>query len=196
MPGAPTTRDYIQKNYGVDIAEQPIEVACIGHAINGGLRIEPNAETTVACLYAGGETAGGPHGADRLGGNMNLTCQVFGRRAGCSAAQRARERGIPSVSTALIAAERERLADPRSRRGNVDSLLTVAEIMARAALLRTESRGSHYREDYTQRDDANWEKSIVTRRVKGRMEQYTRRLPRLAEAVTGQSESTGKCSPG
>jgi succinate dehydrogenase/fumarate reductase flavoprotein subunit len=61
----------------------------------------------------------------------------------------------------------------------VNSLLTVAEIMARAALMRAESRGSHYREDYPQRDDARWEKSIVTRRVDGRMEQYTVRLPRL-----------------
>jgi succinate dehydrogenase/fumarate reductase flavoprotein subunit len=64
----------------------------------------------------------------------------------------------------------------------VDSLLTVAEIMTRAALLRTESRGSHYREDYPQRDDARWQQSIVTRRVDGRMEQYPMCLPRLAAA--------------
>ena len=232
------TRDYIKKNYGVDIAEQPIEVACIGHAINGGLRIEPTAESTVPCLYAGGESAGGPHGADRLGGNMNLTCQVFGRRAGRSAAQRARERGIPSVSSALIAAEKGRLAKLQAQRGSlgtgqfkrwiqecmwrhllvvrsdvslraclteverlrgrmaeisvdgpaqlmglleVDSLLTVAEIMARAALLRTESRGSHYREDYPHRDDVHWQQSIVTRQVDGRMEQFSVRLPRLTQ---------------
>ena len=232
------TRDYIQKNYGLDIANQPIEIACIGHAINGGLRIEPSAESTVPCLYAGGESAGGPHGADRLGGNMNLTCQVFGRRAGRSAAQRARERGIPSVAATLIAAEKERLANLQAQRGNlgsgqlkqwiqecmwrhllvvrsgasldaclteverlrgrmaeinvdgpiqlmglleVDSLLTVAEIMARAALMRTESRGSHYREDYPQRDDVHWQQSIVTRQVNGRMEQFPVRLPRLTQ---------------
>jgi succinate dehydrogenase/fumarate reductase flavoprotein subunit len=230
------TRDYIKKNYGLDIGEQPIEVACIGHAINGGLRIEPTAESTVPCLYAGGETAGGPHGADRLGGNMNLTCQVFGRRAGRGAAQRARERGIPSVSSRLIEAEQGRLMALHAQRGSlgpgqlkrgiqecmwrhllvvrsdaslrtclgeleglrgrmaeinvdgpaqllglleVDSLLTVAEIMAKAARMRTESRGSHYREDYPQRDDARWQKSIITRRVNGCMEQYALRLPRL-----------------
>jgi len=230
------TREYIKKNYGVDMAEQPIEVACIGHAINGGLRIEPTAESTLPCLYAGGESAGGPHGADRLGGNMNLTCQVFGKRAGRSAAQRARERGIPSVPAPLVAAEEERLANLLAQRGTlgpgqlkrwiqecmwrhllvvrsdaslraclteverlrgrmaeinvdgpaqlmglleVDSLLTVAEIMAGAALLRTESRGSHYREDYPQRDDTHWQQSIVTRRGQGRMEQSPVRLPRL-----------------
>ncbi len=231
------TRDYIRKNYGVDIAEQPIEVACIGHAINGGLRIEPTGESTLPGLFAGGESAGGPHGADRLGGNMNLTCQVFGRRAGRSAAQRARERGTLSVSSALIAAEKERLAKLQSRRGSlgpgqfkrwiqecmwrdllvvrsdvslraclteverlrgrlaeinvdgpvqlaglleVENLLTVAEIMARAALLRTESRGSHYREDYPHRDDGRWRQSIVTRRANGHTEQIAVRLPTLA----------------
>lgn len=236
------TREYIRKNYRVDIAEQPIEIACIGHAINGGLRIEPTGETSVPCLYAGGETAGGPHGADRLGGNMNLTCQVFGARAGRSAAERAQAQGVPRVTPDLVAAERERLAAMQARRGilgpgqlkrriqecmwrhllivrsdaalraclraveqlraeaadlnaedpaqlmgllEVDSLLTVAEIMARAALLRTESRGSHYREDYPKRDDAHWKQSILTRRVNGRPEQYTRRLPRLAASDDG-----------
>ncbi len=231
------TRDYIRKNYGVDIAEQPIEVACIGHAINGGLRIEPTGESTLPGLFAGGESAGGPHGADRLGGNMNLTCQVFGRRAGRAAAVRAKERGMPSVPSALIAAEQERLATLQSQRGSlgpgqlkgwiqecmwrhllvvrseaslraclteverlrerlaeinvdgpvqltglleVESLLTVAEIMARAALLRTESRGSHYREDYPHRDDSRWRRSIVIRRANGRMEQITVQLPTLA----------------
>lgn len=67
----------------------------------------------------------------------------------------------------------------------VESLLTVAEIMARAALLRTESRGSHYREDYPRRDDPTWETSIVTRQVGGRMEQFTARLPRLEAQAAG-----------
>jgi L-aspartate oxidase len=36
------------------------------------------------------------------------------------------------------------------------NLLDVAEMVGRAALHRTESRGGHYREDYPERDDANW----------------------------------------
>lgn len=59
------------------------------HAFNGGLKINENAETTVPGLYAAGETAGGPHGADRLGGNMISVAMVFGYRAGVHAAQRA-----------------------------------------------------------------------------------------------------------
>jgi succinate dehydrogenase/fumarate reductase flavoprotein subunit len=38
----------------------------------------------------------------------------------------------------------------------LQNLLHVAEMVGRAALLRTESRGGHYREDYPKRDDANW----------------------------------------
>ena len=63
----------------------------------------------------------------------------------------------------------------------VESLLTVGEIMARCALLRTESRGSHYREDYPLRHDTRWETSIITRLCDGRAEQYTQRLPRLGD---------------
>lgn len=34
--------------------------------------------------------------------------------------------------------------------------LTIAEAVAQAAIMREESRGSHYRTDYPKRDDANW----------------------------------------
>jgi fumarate reductase (CoM/CoB) subunit A len=43
--------------------------------------------------------------------------------------------------------------------------LDVAEVVARAALERTESRGSHRRADYPEQDDGNWVKNIVFKRV-------------------------------
>ena len=36
------------------------------------------------------------------------------------------------------------------------NLVTVAKLIARAALRREESRGGHFREDFPQRDDRNW----------------------------------------
>lgn len=48
-------------------------------------------------------------------------------------------------------------------------LLDCAEATVASALNRTESRGAHYREDYPQRDDANWLKhTLIYRRGKGR----------------------------
>lgn len=60
------------------------------HACNGGVLIDENASTGIAGLYAAGEMAAGPHGANRLGGNMHAACQVFGTRAGKNAAQYSR----------------------------------------------------------------------------------------------------------
>jgi fumarate reductase (CoM/CoB) subunit A len=68
--------------FGVDIREEPMEVAPTAHHIMGGLRITAHGETTVPGLYACGEVAGGVHGANRLGGNALADTQVFGKRAG------------------------------------------------------------------------------------------------------------------
>jgi L-aspartate oxidase len=67
------------------------KVALMAHAGNGGAKIDNNSSTGVAGLYACGECAGGMHGANRIGGGMVLSTQVFGERAGRSAAMHAKE---------------------------------------------------------------------------------------------------------
>ena len=44
----------------------------------------------------------------------------------------------------------------------VPKMLKLALCVAKGALERTESRGAHYREDYTKRDDDNWLKRTIT----------------------------------
>ncbi|MDR1827974.1 MAG: FAD-dependent oxidoreductase [Methylobacteriaceae bacterium] len=88
----PIARDYFLSK-GINIFKDKTEIACFAHAINGGVKISAGAETVVPGLYAAGETAGGPHGADRLGGNMMVTCQVFGKIAGANAARFALKHG-------------------------------------------------------------------------------------------------------
>jgi fumarate reductase (CoM/CoB) subunit A len=56
------------------------------------------------------------------------------------------------------------------------NLLQVGEIVARSALARTESRGSHYREDYVARDDIKWLRSIRVKKSGGEMKLDTVKL--------------------
>ena len=49
------------------------------------------------------------------------------------------------------------------RQGN---LLTVARLVARAALRREESRGGHFRADFPARDDARWKIHVVDMRAR------------------------------
>lgn len=69
---------------------EPREVVHCAHAFNGGVEINEKGETTISGLFAAGEVAAGPHGADRIGGCMMTATQVFGKRAGEFAAQRSK----------------------------------------------------------------------------------------------------------
>ena len=72
---------------GVDRAAVDREVAPGAHYFMGGLRIEPDASTSLPGVFAAGECSGGIHGANRLAGNALSENQVFGAIAGRSAAR-------------------------------------------------------------------------------------------------------------
>lgn len=207
------------QDVGVDIRKEAMEVAPTAHHFMGGIRINENGETTVKNLFAAGEVTGGVHGANRLGGNALADTQVFGKRAGKSAAKNALESEIES-NDAFTDDEKERISNLikdgdvypieikkelqevmwknvaiiRNEEGlkaalkRIDELkemsknmrisgimsynndlldaleiikmLDVAELVAKSALLRRESRGAHYREDYPETRD-EWKKSII-----------------------------------
>jgi len=46
------------------------------------------------------------------------------------------------------------------------NMLDVAKLITEAAIIRTESRGAHYREDFPERDDVNWRKHVLICRDK------------------------------
>lgn len=48
----------------LNAGDMEAEVSHLAHAFNGGVRIDENASTTLPGLYAAGEVAAGPHGAD------------------------------------------------------------------------------------------------------------------------------------
>ena len=84
---------YMLRRYrgaGVDPLAEPILTYPVLHYQNGGLVIDPRAETTLEGVFACGEIAGGTHGRNRMMGNSLLECAVFGRRAGKAASEKAR----------------------------------------------------------------------------------------------------------
>lgn len=207
---------------GIDLEKEPMEAGLCHQCSNGGLRIGENGDTTLPGLYAAGEVAGGPHGADRRGGNMLAASQVFGARAGKHAAGWSRQSSDRSVSKKAIKEGLVKVEELLGAKGStspeeiarllrrvaleelmivrseaslqkvldnvsqgrellksvstenpgalvraleVDNMLLVAEMTARAAMMRTESRGGHYRADFPKRDDCRWLRAIRIRRA-------------------------------
>src|SRR3982075_2020625 len=75
----------------IDLTKMPIEVAPIAHYHMGGVIADDRMETEVPGLLVAGEAVGGANGANRISGNAITEALVFGRRAGRSAAERAKQ---------------------------------------------------------------------------------------------------------
>jgi succinate dehydrogenase / fumarate reductase flavoprotein subunit len=73
---------------GVDMAEEPVEVAPTAHYGMGGVVTDEYGETSVDGLFAIGETMAGVHGANRLGGNSLAETVAFGKITGDAVAKR------------------------------------------------------------------------------------------------------------
>jgi succinate dehydrogenase / fumarate reductase flavoprotein subunit len=91
------------QSLGVDMAEEPVEVAPTAHYTMGGVEVDfRTAETRVPGLYAVGETTAGVHGANRLGGNSLAETVALGARLGDHLA----DRGPAAPTTTTGATER------------------------------------------------------------------------------------------
>jgi L-aspartate oxidase len=161
---------------GYDPALAPIPVAPAAHYTVGGVLTDLDGRTDVPGLYAAGECAAtGVHGANRLASNSLLECLGFGRRAALAAlaepglpAQLPELPSLPSpepVTPDLRAALWQncgliRDADGLGELLGAPHLLT--RLVARAALAREESRGSHFRADFPS-ESATFERHVVLR---------------------------------
>ncbi len=77
----------MMKRFDIDISKDPILVYPTLHYQNGGVEHDENCYTSLEGLLAAGEISGGVHGKNRLMGNSLLEINVFGRRAGITAAK-------------------------------------------------------------------------------------------------------------
>jgi len=82
----------VYRRFGIDISKEPILVYPTLHYQNGGLEYNVRGETSVPGLFLAGEVSGGVHGENRLIGNSLLDVLVFGRIAGESAADYAKDK--------------------------------------------------------------------------------------------------------
>ena len=98
------------ENVGVDIKNEPIEVAPTAHHFMGGIKIKSDASTSLPNLFACGEVCGGVHGANRLGGNALADTQVFGKIAGESASKAIKNSELKS-NDEMVLKEKERIED-------------------------------------------------------------------------------------
>ncbi|MFB8237607.1 L-aspartate oxidase [Kitasatospora purpeofusca] len=62
----------------------------------------------------------------------------------------------------LAAVAEEKPADPRVETWEAANLLLVADALVTAAAQREETRGCHWREDFPERDDAHWQRHLIT----------------------------------
>jgi L-aspartate oxidase len=152
----------------VDPTSELIPVAPASHYMMGGIVSDLHGRSTVAGLYAVGETAcTGLHGANRLASNSLSECFVFGARAataGLDEPSPAADPGAPPAAAALARPSRAtqealwRDAGIVRTRASLERLLDdphpLARLIAAGALRREESRGAHQRADFPALDPA------------------------------------------
>jgi L-aspartate oxidase len=151
---------------GFDPAREPIPVAPASHYVMGGIATDLDGRSTLAGLFAVGECAcTGLHGANRLASNSLTECFVLGARAAAAAAEEPDPgkppeppvwRFDPPLAETRDAVWRD--AGPLRSADRLERLLSdpypLARLIARFALERRESRGSHRRLEYPERDPA------------------------------------------
>jgi L-aspartate oxidase len=151
---------------GHDPGREPIPVSPASHYVMGGIATDLEGHSSLPGLFAVGECAcTGLHGANRLASNSLTECFVLGARAAAAAAA-APDPGTPPEPSSWRfepppAETRQavwKLAGPLRRAGELERLTRdpypLAGLIARFALEREESRGSHRRLEFPEPDPA------------------------------------------
>jgi L-aspartate oxidase len=147
---------------GLDPANELIPVSPASHYFMGGVVADLDGASSVPGLYVVGETAcTGLHGANRLASNSLTECFVQGKRAALAGLSEPRlpvAPADPPVAEPLqppSQATREALWRHAGLTRDHDGLAALAEdphplarLVAACGMLRSESRGAHFRSDF------------------------------------------------
>jgi succinate dehydrogenase / fumarate reductase, flavoprotein subunit len=118
---------------GIDLTRMAVEVAPIAHYHMGGVKADPSMATNVPGLYVAGEVVGGANGANRLSGNALSEAFVFGRRAGRSAAERARGNARPALRLRDAAATLDLVRSGTGKRNHINTADMISHLQTAMA---------------------------------------------------------------
>ncbi len=124
--------DRLAENH-IDLTRMPVEVAPIAHYHMGGVKADASMATDVPGLYVAGEVVGGANGANRLSGNAITEALVFGRRAGRSAAERAKRMTQPKLKPQDAAATLDLIRADAKTKPSGNTAAMVAHLQATMA---------------------------------------------------------------
>jgi len=147
---------------GIDVQHDLLQVQIHHHTSNGGIRIDENAQTSIAGLFAAGEAAGW-QGADRLGGTMLGGSQVFGWRAGAQAARVAGSRPSEQISPHAMESLEEQLAALRESKGDqrpMDLRPGLQMAMWETLLVEKDAESLHRAQQYVDEDRDRFNKRL------------------------------------
>ncbi|MSU58539.1 MAG: FAD-binding protein [Pedosphaera sp.] len=157
---------------GNGVAESTVFGARAGDAVAGWVKNRKHGEVQATQVTDATETAGNfltPHSEspwplrDELG-------RVMWERAGIVRSGEKLKQALNEIAD--LKQRLEKVSTPGGREFNLTwqqaldmrNMLTASELIARSALMREDSRGAHYREDFTNTDHANWLKNIYASR--------------------------------
>ena len=120
-----------------------MQIYPMAQGFNGGILLHDDLSTDIPGLFACGESSGGLHGPDRMGGLCILATQVFGKGAGNAASKYARENSAkfctPGEAVAQLVQEFENRDDGPLTPGDV--LCQIRHLMQENACLRRNEKG-------------------------------------------------------
>jgi len=127
----PSMYDQFMELADVDITKGPMEVGPTTHYVMGGIRVDADTgASTVPGLFAAGESSGGMHGANRLGGNSLSDLLVFGARTGAGAAAFAAGRSAAYTDPVQVAEAARALRAPLERHDGEDAYAVQRDLQA------------------------------------------------------------------